>query len=114
MLLTMVPLPKAGAAEGNVNPKPSVIPSLQDWKGDVGNYTLSSASRITLPTTYAKKLAATALVFQKDLIDMTGVKYAIVITNAPKAGDIVLTMNGTMDDSIGDEGYYFAVLARPS
>ncbi|WP_018758159.1 family 20 glycosylhydrolase [Paenibacillus terrigena] len=109
MILTLVPLSKADAAEGSVNLKPTVIPSLQEWTGGTGSFTLTENSRLVLPTSYARKLGATAVVFQSDLKELTGRKYVSAVSNLPKAGDIVLTMTNERDESIGDEGYYFEV-----
>lgn len=100
------PLYSASAA-ADVNSKPKVIPSLREWIGGSGNFTMTSASRIVINA--ASKLPATAKVFQEDLKEMTGYDLPVVTTGSASAakGDFLLLMNGTRDDAIGDEGYVF-------
>ncbi|RIX52390.1 hypothetical protein D3P08_12980 [Paenibacillus nanensis] len=104
MLCSVVSL-QAASADGVVNAKPKVIPSLQQWTGGTGAYTINDTSRIV----YAggTELKATAELFQKDLIEITGQNLPVVSGETPKSGDFYLTLTGTEDPSIGEEGYLF-------
>ncbi|HLR63590.1 MAG TPA: family 20 glycosylhydrolase [Lentibacillus sp.] len=91
------------------NPKPKVIPSLQEWSGSTGFFTLNENSRIVVDSTYSKKLSNTADVFQQDLKEVMGRNLPIETTKQPDEGDFFLTMQEEKDSSIGDEGYHFTV-----
>ncbi|TMC21364.1 MAG: glycoside hydrolase [Chloroflexi bacterium] len=90
------------------NPAPKVIPSLREWQGRTGFFTLSPTSRIVTDPSYTTQLESTAKVFQDDLFSMTGYTFPIVTTISPGAGDFFLTLNN-LDPSIGSEGYLFQV-----
>ncbi|MWV44778.1 family 20 glycosylhydrolase [Paenibacillus sp. HJL G12] len=103
------PLYSASAA-ADVNAKPKVIPSLREWSGGSGNFTMTSGSRIVIDAaSCACKLPETAKVLQEDLKEMTGYDLPVVASGSASAakGDFLLLMNKTRDDSIGDEGYAF-------
>lgn len=106
MIFCSIPLQSVGAAEAVVNAKPKVIPSLQTWTGGSGSYTLTDHSRIVLATT---DLSAVGGVFQDDLKEITGRTISIVNNQPDSTGDIVLAVNSTRDETIGDEGYTFEV-----
>jgi len=87
----------------SVNEEPKVIPSLREWHGRAGYFTLSKNSRIVVPLKYKNELQKTAEIaktYIKDICD-----YDLEITyGSPAPGDIFLTL----DDSIahlGEEGY---------
>ncbi|MDQ6422159.1 family 20 glycosylhydrolase [Paenibacillus sp. LHD-117] len=106
LLCSVIPL-QAAAADGAVNAKPKVIPSLQQWTGGTGAYTIDDTSRIVYDG--GTELKATAELFQEDLIEITGHDLAVVNGEAPKNGDFYLTFTDAEDPSIGDEGYLFEV-----
>lgn len=95
-------------AHGFANPAPKVIPSLSEWQGGNGNFTLSSASRIAIDPAYNGQLENTAQVFQNDLFAMTGQTLPVVTTTSARTGDFFLTLND-QDAGIGNEGYHFQV-----
>ncbi|NOU71738.1 family 20 glycosylhydrolase [Paenibacillus sp. LMG 31458] len=107
LLLISLPFQSALAAETSTNSKPKVIPSLQEWTGDTGTFTLGSQSRIVIPP--SSDLARTASVFKEDLKAITGRDVAIVQANSPVPGDFFLTLDQQTDTSIGEEGYHFEV-----
>lgn len=107
LMLSLMPLSSTFAAEPN--PKPQVIPSIQEWTGGTGHFTLGASSRITVDPAYATKLADTANVFKADLQEVTGYDVEIETTAQPAAGDFFLTLHDETVDAIGDEGYDFEV-----
>src|SRR5713226_1081510 len=91
-----------------LNTAPQVIPSLREWQGGTGSFTLSPTSRITIDPAYATQLKDTARVFQSDLSQVTGQSLPIVTTSSPATGDFFLTLNN-LDRGLGNEGYFFNV-----
>jgi hexosaminidase len=90
------------------NPAPSVIPSLREWQGSSGSFTMSSASRIIVDPSYALQLQETALVFQNDLLEVTGDTLPVITSISPRPGDFFLSLRNS-DPVIGNEGYLFKV-----
>ena len=90
------------------NPAPKVIPSLREWQGNTGIFTMSSASRIAVDPSYIAQLKDTAKAFQGDLFAVTGYTLPTVTTLSPGVGDFFLTLNN-LDPGIGNEGYLFQV-----
>jgi hexosaminidase len=90
-----------------INPQPFVIPSLREWHGDKGNFTLIPATRIVVNAANKNTLQKAADILQKELAEQSGFRLKI-ITGKPRTGDIFLTLN-EQDTSIGEEGYYLNV-----
>lgn len=90
------------------NPAPQVIPSLREWSGDSGSFTLAATSRIVIDPAYQTRLRDTAHVFQNDLFAVTNHTLPITVAGSARAGDFFLTLNNT-DGRIGNEGYLFNV-----
>jgi len=90
------------------NPAPRVIPSLGEWQGGSGLFTLRSTAHIAVDASYTAQLKNTAKVFQDDLSAMTRQTLPIVTTISPQAGDFFLTLHN-LDPDIGNEGYDFQV-----
>ena len=88
------------------NAAPQVIPSLREWQGGSGSFTLSSDSPID--AAYATQLESTAQVFQSDVFDVTRLTLPVIEMSSPQAGDFFLTLHN-FDRSIGSEGYLFTV-----
>lgn len=107
MVTLLLPLQPTWAAEANAKPK--VIPSLQEWTGGTGLFTLTTRSRITVDPNYAGELTETANVFKTDLREVTGLDITIETTHTPAVGDFFLTLNEETDETIGEEGYFFEV-----
>ncbi|MFX3635374.1 MAG: family 20 glycosylhydrolase [Candidatus Pristimantibacillus sp.] len=105
MSIYVFPIHPANAAE--VNAKPKVIPSLQQWSGGSGSFTITASSRIVIGADSA--LASTASIFQEDLKEMTGRELPIVTNGSAAEGDFLLATLATADSTIGDEGYFFEV-----
>jgi N-acetyl-beta-hexosaminidase len=83
---------------------PHVIPSLREWVGDAGKYTLTGDSRLVVDTAYTADLLDTATAFQRDLQRITSLSLPLVTASAPDSGDIFLTLGNTNTD-IGHQGY---------
>lgn len=95
-------------ADGFANPAPKVIPSLHEWQGGHGDFTLSTTSRIAVDAAYSTQLGNTAEVFGNDLFAMTGQRLPVVTTTSARTGDFFLTLRDG-DAGIGNEGYHFEV-----
>jgi hexosaminidase len=96
----------SGANSVLINGKPEVIPSLREWQGSTGTFTLTTTSRIDIDPAYASSLQDTAHVFRSDLFSVNGHLLPIINTDTIQPGDFFLTLNAD-DASIGDEGYLF-------
>ncbi|NEN87001.1 family 20 glycosylhydrolase [Paenibacillus elgii] len=91
----------------DLNKEPKVIPSLREWYGRTGNFTLKPTSRIVVNPAHKTTLKKAAEQTKEDLRDITGIN-ASIIYGAPQAGDLYLSI----DDSLawlGKEGYLFDV-----
>lgn len=102
MIVGLVPIQPVMAA----NAAPKVIPSLREWVGGTGSFTVGSSSRIAVSPAYAADLTDTANIFKQDLLDLTGFSLPVVNTDSPAAGDFYLAL-GSTDTTLGDEGYLF-------
>lgn len=92
-------------AEG-ANAKPDVIPALQEWHGETGDFVIQSSSKIV----YADGLEATAKQFAEDYKDITGNNIQTVkgSESDAKKGDFYLTLNST-DQGLDEEGYIMTI-----
>ena len=87
------------------NPKPFVIPALQEWHGGTGSFKIGKQSRIVIKDKN-KDLAEVAALLKKDLLTYN---YDLrIVTDNPKKGDVVLSLNND-DNSLGNEGYYLDI-----
>lgn len=92
------------------SPPPHLIPALQQWTNLLGAYRFSAESRVIADRSYAPDLGSTPSVFAADLAAMTGNTAPLVIASDAQArpGDLLLTL-GSMDASLGREGYRLTV-----
>ena len=90
------------------NAAPQVIPSLREWQGGYGSFTMRSSSHIVIDPAYSSQLKDTATVFQTDLAAVTGHTLPVVTKITPATGDFFLTLNNP-DPNLPDEGYIFQV-----
>ncbi len=95
----------------NPNGKPSVIPTLQEWYGYEGVYTLSGDTRIIINDTASVGLQAVAQNMQGDLAEFAGVTPEIVSGTEEDvtAADIYIESQGSDGYDVGDEGYFMTV-----
>lgn len=89
------------------NAVPDVIPSLREWYGSKGHYTLTESSRIVVETKDKESLQNAAEMTRQDLQDITGFNLKIEY-GEPKKGDLFLAIDPALA-WLGDEGNLFRV-----
>ncbi|WP_163875275.1 discoidin domain-containing protein [Paenibacillus favisporus] len=89
------------------NAEPGVIPSLQEWYGDTGEFRLKNSSRIVVNPQDESALRNAAELTRRDLLDLTGYDLKIV-AGKPKAGDLYLSIDPSLT-RLGEEGNRFKV-----
>jgi hexosaminidase len=94
----------ADLASWVVNTAPTVIPSLREWQGASGTFTMVGTSRIVVDPSYTAQLQNTPQVFQSDLLAITRHKLPLVVSRSPVTGDFFLTVSNA-DHDLGSEGY---------
>ncbi|MFG2497117.1 discoidin domain-containing protein [Streptomyces sp. NPDC048441] len=105
-----LPLPPAQAATRG-NPRPSVIPALQEWDGGDGAYQLSAAdTRVVVPAQDAGQLMGLARQLTQDIADITGLKIAAPRTAAtgrsrPARGEVLLRLDPAARHTKGGQLY---------
>ena len=105
-LFVLCPPPATGQ-----NARPNVIPSLREWTGSTGTFTMSTASRICVDTSNGSALPdlmAVAGTFQSDMKYVNGFSPAIVTASCPATADFYLAET-TSDPVIGTEGYLLTI-----
>ncbi len=108
LLILCMALTVTAGGHAAVNPKPFVIPELQEWKGSEGVFIPSSHSRIV----YSSKnpdLKRIARAFAEDYNEMFGIKPEVVAGKG-EAGDFILALRA--DKKLGKEGYTVKVTDR--
>jgi len=103
----LVAVPGQSAQTADLNKEPKVIPSLREWLGRTGDFTLTPNSRIVVNPANRAALEKAAEQTKDDLRDVSNVN-ADIVYGDPQAGDIYLSL----DDSLtwlGKEGYLFDV-----
>ncbi|WP_127590158.1 discoidin domain-containing protein [Paenibacillus lautus] len=89
------------------NVEPDVIPSLREWYGDSGRYTLTESSRIVVDPKDESVLRKAAEITRDDLLDITG--YELEVTaGQPRSGDFYIAIDPSLS-WLGDEGNVFKV-----
>ncbi|EGT3617277.1 glycosyl hydrolase family 20, partial [Clostridium perfringens] len=101
-----VPGKYSGSLGSNI--KPEVVPSLREWVGTDGNFTITDSSRIVIDPTYETELSKTASEFKSDYEEIVKKPIEIVYSNSPEKGDFYFTLD-CEDKSIGEEGYYLYI-----
>ena len=90
----------------NPNPKPQVIPTIQEWYGYEGEFTLTADSRIVINDAAGVGLDKAAAVTQENIKEITGFELAVVKGTAAKDGDIYIeSITDTELYDLGEEGY---------
>ncbi|MBU5900122.1 hypothetical protein JVW24_23685, partial [Vibrio cholerae O1] len=69
------------------NTKPEVVPSLREWVGKDGNFTIRDSSRIVIDPTYENELSKTASEFKSDYEEIVGKPIEIVYSSSPVEAD---------------------------
>ncbi|MBQ8355212.1 MAG: S-layer homology domain-containing protein [Oscillospiraceae bacterium] len=88
------------------NPKPQVIPTIQEWYGYEGNFTLTADSRIVINDAALVGLNKVAAVMQENIRQITGFDPAVVEGTSGDADDIYIeSLTDPELYDLGDEGY---------
>ncbi|KAJ2512563.1 hypothetical protein GGI11_004693 [Coemansia sp. RSA 2049] len=112
---------KSNDKNNQANPTPFVIPSLQEWTGSKGEWTLKKTTRIVVDAAYAdggvhdagntfmanpSNLKQHAASFQSDIKEVTGFDVKVVVSRKYSKDDIYLTLGAEASDpSLNHEGY---------
>lgn len=89
------------------NPAPRVVPTLRQWQGGKGLWTLRADARVLVDPDHAAALLPVAARLAEDIQSLVGVKVALSTGDRPGAQDIVVRMApcGDVASAIGQEGY---------
>lgn len=90
----------------NPNPMPDVLPTIQEWYGYEGDFTLTQDSEIVVNDAAAVGLDSVALEMQEDLEDICGFTLNIRKGNSSDANDIYLESQTEDTYGTGEEGYF--------
>ncbi|MFG1935852.1 family 20 glycosylhydrolase [Micromonospora tulbaghiae] len=90
------------------NPAPPVAPSVRQWTGGEGAFTLTTSSRILVDPAQTAALTPAAETLRADLGAISGITVPLVSSATPRAGDILLSTTGA-DAGVGAQGYVMAV-----
>ena len=87
----------------NPNPKPQVIPTIQEWYGYEGSFTLTENSAIVINDAADVGLAKAAAVMQENLKEITGL--TLPITEGTEGAIYIESLTDPELYDLGDEGY---------
>lgn len=102
-----VTVPGLYEKEASDNKMPDTMPSMREWKGHTGEFSLTDTSSIVVdPNADArtKQIAATITTYFKDMLK----KDVIVREGTPVSGDIYIKLDSSIPE-MGKEGYYMDV-----
>ena len=87
----------------NPNPKPQVIPTIQEWYGYEGNFVLNESSSIVINDAAGVGLEKAAQIMQENLAEITGLTLPVTVGTE---GDIYIeSITDPELYDLGDEGY---------
>ena len=90
----------------NPNPKPQVIPTIQEWYGYEGNFTLTETSRIVINDAAGVGLEKAAEITRDNIAEITGLNLAIVTGTQGDADDLYIeSLTEPELYDLGEEGY---------
>lgn len=90
----------------NPNPKPQVIPTIQEWYGYEGNFKLTDGSRIVINDAANVGLEKAAAVMQENIREIAGLDLNINEGTSAGAGDIYIeSLTDAEKYDLGEEGY---------
>lgn len=101
----LVTVPGQYTQTDDLNQEPKVIPSLREWHGRTGQFTLTATSRIVINPADVNDLQESAKQTKIDLHEISGFDLEIV-SGIPAEGDIYLVLDSNLG-SLGEEGYIF-------
>ena len=91
------------------NPKPEVIPAIQEWYGYNGSFTLTDQSRIVVNDAASVGLQTAAANMKADLLEITGLDLPFVTGTSGGAKDIYIESLTADRYDLGKEGYLMRV-----
>src|SRR5260221_10995176 len=74
------------------NTAPEVIPSLREWQGGFGSFTMGPGSHIAIDSPYPPPLEETATGFQRDLFEVTGHLLPVFTKSVPAKREFFLRL----------------------
>ena len=93
-------------AVSDPNPKPQVIPTIQEWYGYEGSFTLTTDSRIVINDGANVGLEKAAAVTRDNILEIAGLNLPVVVGTAGDANDIYIESLTDPDlYDLGEEGY---------
>ncbi|MDR0531705.1 MAG: family 20 glycosylhydrolase [Oscillospiraceae bacterium] len=96
-----IQIPGAGGARG-ANPKPAVLPAIQEWQGGSGSFIIGARSRLAAEEPALRDVLQTAAQLLEEALGFP-LEQAIAPRGACRPGDIFLTLQ-TQDKAMGGEG----------
>lgn len=108
LLTATLALSSIGQADAKKNDKPFVIPELQEWTGNEGQFAPTATSRIVY-TGKDPEVARIAEQFAVDYETMFG-RRMMVVQGRAAAGDFVFSLSA--DNKLGNEGYALRITDR--
>ncbi len=84
----------------SINDRPNVLPGLREWKGNEGNFVLTSTSKIVVKDDSLMDTAKQIQFYLEEMIDQS----LSIVTSGETKGDIVLIKDASVDN-LGEEGY---------
>lgn len=101
-----VTVPGTYTATDSDNAMPKTLPTIREWKGNTGDFTLSSSSKIV----YAdESLEGKATQVKTFFNNMLGYDLSVVAGTSASTGDVLLLLDETKLSELGDEGYYVEI-----
>lgn len=106
-----VTIPGTNTVTAQDNAAPSILPELQEWKGNTGTFTAAANAKVV----YADdKLKETAETFAKDYLEITGKTMSVAKGNTANAGEFLLSLTSDKSKGLQDEGYLMEITNKVS
>ena len=99
-------VPGRYAAANAGNAKPAVLPELRQWFGHRGNFSVTGASKIWVDPALGQAYLDMAGRFAQDYSEITGSTIAVIVGDAPAAGDFYFKESG---EPLDKETYDMAI-----
>jgi len=102
-----ITIPGKYSSGNSINPKPRVIPTLREWFGDKGNYTMKEKGQIIIDAEHSKALEESMKRFVDDMAYFGEWDYDVK-SGTSKQGAIYVTLDCD-DTALGKEGYRLSI-----
>lgn len=112
-LVVLLALPTGSLrAAGAVNPPPTVLPAVREWVGGTGQFTVN-AQTVIVYTPGDEALTKRVAIAQGYFRELFGLELASVADlSKAKDGDIVLQLDASEQETLGEDGYVLTVDKR--